>query len=146
MRLCTTTRRALYLSNSVSRHIFSVCDDGCFAFVDEGGSVQRLKCQQQQDHLSIYTQRHGHVGLPRQVAYSPKLIYVCSNETATIQQGELLNSDSSYIFSVCHDGCFAFVDVGGDLSIRYMWMYFEFISVHKKVSYHIIVIHSNRML
>eukprot|EP00984_Skeletonema_dohrnii_P006063 scaffold2142_cov67-Skeletonema_dohrnii-CCMP3373.AAC.1 len=29
-----------------SRHIFSVCDDGCFAFVDVGGSVQRLKCQQ----------------------------------------------------------------------------------------------------
>jgi len=42
-----------------TQHIFSVCDDGCFAFVDVGGSVQRWKCHQVL--VSIYTQ--GHVGL-----------------------------------------------------------------------------------
>mmetsp|Transcript_20786 Transcript_20786/g.31677 ORF Transcript_20786/g.31677 Transcript_20786/m.31677 type:complete len:80 (-) Transcript_20786:9-248(-) len=47
----TTTRRAFIASKSVPGHNFSVCDDGCFAFVDVGGSVQLLKCQQ--DHLSI---------------------------------------------------------------------------------------------
>ena len=78
----TTTKRAFIASKSVPGHNFSVCDDGCFAFVDVGGSVQRLKYQQdylsifvdvggsvqlwkcQQDHLSIFVDVGGSVQLP----------------------------------------------------------------------------------
>ena len=37
----------------------SLCDDGCFDFVDVGGGVQRLKCQR--DLVAIHMQ--DHVGL-----------------------------------------------------------------------------------
>ena len=56
-------KESFVASNFRRKDIISVRDDGCFAFVDVGDSVQRLKCLH--DHLSIYTQ--GHVGLDQEL-------------------------------------------------------------------------------
>eukprot|EP00984_Skeletonema_dohrnii_P031687 scaffold24521_cov121-Skeletonema_dohrnii-CCMP3373.AAC.1 len=61
--MSSNSNRGFVASKSISTHISSVCDDGCFDLVDDGGGAQQLRCQQ--DLVAIHMQ--AHVGADRRL-------------------------------------------------------------------------------